>query len=323
MDLSSHAETDNSNPPVVTLSFAPPTTTVVDDSACTVKPKMQLNSGNNGTAAAAAAMDHGIRALEIAAVNKTLQGSSGNNKDNNKQLDKGDKFPKVPRYRECQKNHAASLGSHALDGCGEFMSSAPEEEGSVDALKCAACGCHRNFHRREVEAEILCDCHKSSKDSKMIKTLRAATFAQAPAAHHGLAAAQGMTAAAMAASYPSSLTQFHGKPINPLAMAMSTGAAAEDSDEHEAAGAGAGDIGGGGGGISSSPASTSMQKKRFRTKFSTEQKDEMCNFAEKLGWKMQKHDEAAVQEFCATVGVKRHVLKVWMHNNKHTMAKKT
>jgi ZF-HD class homeobox domain-containing protein len=49
----------------------------------------------------------------------------------------------------------------------------------------------------------------------------------------------------------------------------------------------------------------------------------MCNFAEKLGWKMQKHDEAAVQEFCATVGVKRHVLKVWMHNNKHTMAKKT
>jgi len=320
MDLSSHAETDNSNPPVVTLSFAPPTTTVVHDSACTVKPKMQLNSGNNGTAAAAAAMDHGIRALEIAAVNKTLQGSSGNNKDNNKQLDKGDKFAKVPRYRECQKNHAASLGSHALDGCGEFMSSAPEEEGSVDALKCAACGCHRNFHRREVEAEILCDCHKSSKDSKMIKTLRAATFAQAPAAHHGLAAAQGMTAAAMAASYPSSLTQFHGKPINPLAMAMSTGAAAADSDEQEDAGAGAGGIGGG---ISSSPASTSMQKKRFRTKFSTEQKDEMCNFAEKLGWKMQKHDEAAVQEFCATVGVKRHVLKVWMHNNKHTMAKKT
>ncbi|CAM6023180.1 unnamed protein product [Sphagnum balticum] len=191
-------------------------------------------------------------------------------------------------YRECQKNHAASLGSHALDGCGEFISSAPEEEGSVDALKCAACGCHRNFHRREVEAEILCDCHKST-------------------------------------SYPSSLTQFHGKPINPLAMAMSTGAAATDSDEHEAAGAGAGagGIGGGGGGISSSPASTSMQKKRFRTKFSTEQKDEMCNFAEKLGWKMQKHDEAAVQEFCATVGVKRHVLKVWMHNNKHTMAKKT
>ncbi|GLT54884.1 hypothetical protein SLA2020_280450 [Shorea laevis] len=24
-------------------------------------------------------------------------------------------------YKECLKNHAASLGSHALDGCGEFM----------------------------------------------------------------------------------------------------------------------------------------------------------------------------------------------------------
>ncbi len=93
-------------------------------------------------------------------------------------------------------------------------------------------------------------------------------------------------------------------------MAMSTGAA--DSDEQE---------GGGGGGIGGS--SPSNIKKRFRTKFSTEQKDEMYNFAEKLGWKMQKHDELAVQEFCANLGVKRHVLKVWMHNNKHTMAKKT
>jgi ZF-HD class homeobox domain-containing protein len=68
--------------------------------------------------------------------------------------------------------------------------------------------------------------------------------------------------------------------------------------------------------------SPSTIKKRFRTKFTTEQKDQMCAFAEKVGWRIQKHDEAAVQEFCSTVGVKRHVLKVWMHNNKHTMGKK-
>ncbi|KAE8720653.1 hypothetical protein F3Y22_tig00018715pilonHSYRG00003 [Hibiscus syriacus] len=30
--------------------------------------------------------------------------------------------PMVVSYRECLKNHAASLGGHALDGCGEFMS---------------------------------------------------------------------------------------------------------------------------------------------------------------------------------------------------------
>ncbi|XP_058078163.1 zinc-finger homeodomain protein 1-like [Magnolia sinica] len=42
-------------------------------------------------------------------------------------------------YRECLRNHAASLGSYATDGCGEFTS---------DGLQCAACGCHRNFHRK-------------------------------------------------------------------------------------------------------------------------------------------------------------------------------
>ncbi|XP_060190152.1 mini zinc finger protein 2 [Lycium barbarum] len=60
------------------------------------------------------------------------------------------------RYRECQKNHAASVGGYAVDGCREFMSSG--EEGTPDALTCAACGCHRNFHRREVETEVASDC---------------------------------------------------------------------------------------------------------------------------------------------------------------------
>ncbi|XP_041008313.1 mini zinc finger protein 2-like [Juglans microcarpa x Juglans regia] len=53
------------------------------------------------------------------------------------------------RYGECQKNHAASIGGYAVDGCREFMASG--EEGTGVAFTCAACGCHRNFHRREVE----------------------------------------------------------------------------------------------------------------------------------------------------------------------------
>ncbi|CAB4267232.1 unnamed protein product [Prunus armeniaca] len=48
----------------------------------------------------------------------------------------------------------------------------------------------------------------------------------------------------------------------------------------------------------------------------------MLEFAEKVGWRIQKHDEAAVEEFCGETGVKRQVLKVWMHNNKHTLGKK-
>ncbi|XP_030930968.1 mini zinc finger protein 2-like [Quercus lobata] len=56
------------------------------------------------------------------------------------------------RYAECQKNHAASVGGYAVDGCREFMASG--EEGTNGALTCAACGCHRNFHKREVETEV-------------------------------------------------------------------------------------------------------------------------------------------------------------------------
>ncbi|XP_077234115.1 zinc-finger homeodomain protein 11-like [Tasmannia lanceolata] len=46
-------------------------------------------------------------------------------------------------YRECLRNHAANLGSYATDGCGEYT---PTSAG----LTCAACGCHRNFHRKVI-----------------------------------------------------------------------------------------------------------------------------------------------------------------------------
>ncbi|KAF8005729.1 hypothetical protein BT93_K0115 [Corymbia citriodora subsp. variegata] len=63
-------------------------------------------------------------------------------------------------------------------------------------------------------------------------------------------------------------------------------------------------------------------KKRLRTKFTQEQKEKMFSFAEKVGWKIQKQEESVVQQFCQEIGVKRRVLEVWMHNNKHNLAKK-
>ena len=59
------------------------------------------------------------------------------------------------RYGECLKNHAANIGGYAVDGCREFMASG--EDGTREALTCAACGCHRNFHRREEETEVVCE----------------------------------------------------------------------------------------------------------------------------------------------------------------------
>ncbi|KAI3777550.1 hypothetical protein L1987_47350 [Smallanthus sonchifolius] len=58
------------------------------------------------------------------------------------------------RYGECQKNHAANVGGYAIDGCREFM--AGGEEGTTAAVMCVACGCHRSFHRREVD-EAVCE----------------------------------------------------------------------------------------------------------------------------------------------------------------------
>ncbi|KAL4353877.1 hypothetical protein GQ457_06G042000 [Hibiscus cannabinus] len=57
------------------------------------------------------------------------------------------------RYGECQRNHAARFGGHVVDGCREFMASG--DEGTSAALTCAACGCHRNFHRKEIETEVV------------------------------------------------------------------------------------------------------------------------------------------------------------------------
>ncbi|MFS8030676.1 putative transcription factor ZF-HD family [Helianthus anomalus] len=46
------------------------------------------------------------------------------------------------------------VGGHAGDGCGEFMTSPTSSPTYPTSLKCAACGCHRNFHRRELEESL-------------------------------------------------------------------------------------------------------------------------------------------------------------------------
>ncbi|KAG6406430.1 hypothetical protein SASPL_134030 [Salvia splendens] len=183
--------------------------------------------------------------------------------------------PANPRfsYRECLKNHAANIGGNVTDGCGEFMPGG--DEGSLEALNCAACSCHRNFHRK--------DLHQQPSGSAMVHPLQLTP----PLPHR--AAANWSGAAAM----------------QPVRMAF----------------------GGGGGGDSSSEelnfsafhlnaVAPAPPQKRFRTKFTAAQKEKMLEFAEKVGWRIPREDDAEMQRFCAETGVKRQVFKVWMHNNK-------
>lgn len=174
------------------------------------------------------------------------------------------------KYKECLKNQAVGIGGHATDGCGEFM--AAGEEGSLESLKCAACSCHRNFHRRENHQQQLLLAHFGYRNH----------------------------------NHPSSSGYFHLQQqqqqqlMRPLALALPSTSREEMQREEYYAG-----------------------KKRFRTKFTAEQKERMRRLAESLEWKIQKQDEDLVQQFCSELGIKRHVFKVWMHNNKTTHAKKT
>ncbi|KAI5658191.1 hypothetical protein M9H77_26984 [Catharanthus roseus] len=222
-------------------------------------------------------------------------------------------FKKMVKYRECLKNHAAAMGGNATDGCGEFMPSG--EEGTIEALTCSACNCHRNFHRKEIEGEpSSCDyCYSSPPHLNRINGRKLVLGHH----HHHHKAILG----AEPLGYPiPSRTAAPIVPHHPMIMSYNmAGSLPSESDEQEEGGHGGG---GGHGGVLVRPSHHQLVKKRFRTKFSQEQKEKMLNFAEKVGWKIQKQEEGVVQQFCQEVGVKRRVLKVWMHNNKHNLAKK-
>jgi ZF-HD homeobox protein with Cys/His-rich dimerization domain len=54
-------------------------------------------------------------------------------------------------FRESRKNHAFNIGGYSIDGC-EFL--VTRTEGIVKFLICIACICHRNFHYKEIVANM-------------------------------------------------------------------------------------------------------------------------------------------------------------------------
>lgn len=210
-------------------------------------------------------------------------------------------YKKAVRYRECLKNHAAAMGGNATDGCGEFMPSG--EEGTIEALNCSACNCHRNFHRKEIEGEPSSfDCYPLHSPHLSSRVGRKLILGH----HKSILPPEAL-------GYPTG-TLIHSRAAptpHQMIMSYNMGSLPSESDEQPEDG---------GGVVGSRP--LQLMKKRFRTKFTQEQKEKMLNFAEKVEWKIQKQEEAVVQQFCQEIGVKRRVLKVWMHNNKHNLARK-
>lgn len=207
------------------------------------------------------------------------------------------------RYRECLRNHAANVGGSVYDGCGEFMPGG--EEGSLEALKCAACECHRNFHRREIDGETQFSPGSRRSTATMVHSLQLPPPLPSPAVlhhhhHHHQRYSMGLHTSPNTANM-----------VQPMSVAFGgvsggTESSSEDLNPFQSNADGV-----------PPPPPYVMSKKRFRTKFTPEQKDKMMEFADKVGWRINKQDDEEVQKFCAEVGVRRQVFKVWMHNNKN------
>ncbi|XP_049385162.1 zinc-finger homeodomain protein 9-like [Solanum stenotomum] len=198
--------------------------------------------------------------------------------------------PVVVVYKECLKNHAANLGTHAVDGCGEFLPIPAANPADPTSLKCAACGCHRNFHRRDPEEP---------------PPIATAAIEYQPHHRHHPPPPCGDHSSPNSPSPPPISSAYYPASAPHMLLALSAGFSGEKNQNLP---------------TSTTPVAVanSNGRKRFRTKFTPDQKIKMLEFAEKIEWKMQKRDEDLVNNFCNEIGVEKGVLKVWMHNNKTT-----
>ncbi|KAF7065722.1 hypothetical protein CFC21_071796 [Triticum aestivum] len=254
----------------------------------------------------------------------------------------------VPTYKECLKNHAAAIGAHAVDGCGEWMPVVELNTADPASYKCAACGCHRNFHRlvmvegspppppppppallpappmpmpMPMPATVLHglpqrghgqetpddrlpgvdgDDSDSDSDGSEYDDERSVSPPQHPPPAH--------LPAPVAQQPPPPYISSAPHPHMLLSLNSSAPGAPQGQSRLPAQLSPA---------TAPPPHGMMPARKRFRTKFTAEQKQRMQELSERLGWRLQKRDEGVVDEWCRDIGVSKGVFKVWMHNNKH------
>ncbi|KNA16069.1 hypothetical protein SOVF_092510 [Spinacia oleracea] len=246
--------------------------------------------------------------------------------------------PSTVLYKKCLKNHAASLGGHALDGCGEFMPAPTATALDPTSLKCAACGCHRNFHWRELEEMVSATCAPTPVTHVIEYHPHHRHHPLPPPTSHPqtvpTVASRGVRSPGSQSPPPISSSYYPGSAPHML-LALSSGGVGGPEDtptannnphsypNHHHQQQHQNHHHHGGQQLMNSSSSQPPSRKRFRTKFSQHQKDKMQEFAEKVGWKMQKTNDDLVNGFCNEINVERGVFKVWMHNNKNSFSKRS
>ncbi|KAI3748033.1 hypothetical protein L6452_10847 [Arctium lappa] len=212
--------------------------------------------------------------------------------------------PAASVFGKCFKNHAASTGGYALDGCREFMATPTSTPTDLTSLNCDACGCHRNFHYNEVdqlqlpvERGNIIECPYQHQHQYHDHHPPTPTTSRLVAMANNSGTPDSPSPAPISSSY---------YPTPPhMFFAFNPGfPAPEPADKNRWS--------------ILTTGSNGIRKKRFRSKFSQDQKAKMQEFAERIGWKMPKREEEMIVGFCNQIGVDKGVFKVWMHNHKNT-----
>ncbi|KAL7223952.1 hypothetical protein ACSBR1_025416 [Camellia fascicularis] len=172
--------------------------------------------------------------------------------------------PAVAAYKECLKNHAATLDGHAVDGCGEFMPSPTSISTDPTSLKCAACGCYCNFHRHEPE------------DPPPPSTAQHVIEYQPQHHHHPPVLPRNPNSAS-----PPPISSAYYPSAPRMLFALSVGLSEQVPTENRP--------------VNSSGTGNPNGRKRHRTKFTQDQKERILEFAERVRWKTQKDNEVKVE----------------------------
>ncbi|KAK4438330.1 Zinc-finger homeodomain protein 1 [Sesamum alatum] len=181
-------------------------------------------------------------------------------------------------YGECLHNHAATTipMAYIVDGCGLFEASGP------NGMVCAACRCHRNFHRR-LEVDIPHAQTQNNVVSQQHGTATNPVLLPQPQAHQQTSTSR-TTTSALTLAIP------HPRPEEPVQEAS-----ARHTVETEA----------------------TVRKRRI----TRGQSERMRVIAESNGWKMfREYSREEVNRICAEIGITRTVMKNGILNHRRRQA---
>jgi ZF-HD class homeobox domain-containing protein len=232
-------------------------------------------------------------------------------------------------YKECGRNHALARGGQVVDGCGEWMPLGDHNPADTSSYNCAACGCHRNFHRKVMTERSPPPPPMAATVPHGLPQRREETLEDRLPGVDTDTVSDGTEYDSDATEYDSVGTEYDdersvSRPLQPppayhLASVAQQPPAYISSARHSRPP--------GALQIQRLPAQLSLvtappphgvmsERKQSRTTFTANQELQMHELAEHLGWRLQKRDKDIIEARCHDIGISKKVFRNWMHNKK-------